>query len=345
MLKDWLRAHVLSTAGWTPENLAPLLDLASGHKKGLSEREDGALNLSREAPRLRSAQILLTLFFEPSTRTRLSFESAAHRLGMNVISVADAVRASSARKGESLEDMAKIVSAYGDVVVIRHPELGSAARFASASAIPVLNAGDGPGEHPTQSLVDLFTMREAFGSLKGLKVGLCGDLRYGRTIHSLLRLLILFDCEITAISPEELAIPSEVLQKIPGVKNHLRKEPDLRKVLPQLDVLYMTRVQKERFRDVGTFEKVRDSYRLIKEDLELAPSHLKVLHPLPRVNEIATDVDQDPKALYFAQSANGIPVRMALLSAILGIEGPSTVRHRKQSPRTAAPKPFTTLVS
>ena len=186
--------------------------------------------------------------------------------------------------------------------------------------MPVVNAGDGAGEHPTQALLDLFTLREAFGTLKGLKVGLCGDLLNGRTIHSLLRLLCAFGCEIVAISPPELGIPREVLQKIPNSADVIRTEPDLRAVLPGLDVLYMTRIQKERFYDIDVYERVKGSYRLVRADLEEASDHLRILHPLPRVDEVATDVDQDSRALYFTQSANGVPVRMALLSAILGLQ-------------------------
>ncbi len=308
-MQGWYRSNILSTTGWTPERLLPLLDLASGFKRSLDRHE-----ITRE----RSPFSMLTLFFEPSTRTRLSFESAAHRLGVSILSSADATQSTSSRKGETLEDMARIVSAYADVVVIRHPELGSAARFASGATVPVINAGDGPGEHPTQSLVDLFTIREAFGSLKGLRVGLCGDLRYGRTIHSLLRLLVGFECDIVAISPEELALPREIIQKIPGAEKRVTEEPDLAKVLPRLDVLYMTRVQKERFRDIDAYERVRNCYRLSAKDLEGSADHLRILHPLPRIDEIAADVDADVRALYFAQSANGVPVRMALLAAVLG---------------------------
>ena len=297
--------------GWSPERLTPLLNLAARYKRLLSQKE---------AIRTKIPLNLLTLFFEPSTRTRLSFECAAHRLGLNVLTMADAVHESSSRKGETLEDMARIVSAYADVVVIRHPELGSALRFSTGATVPVINAGDGPGEHPTQSLVDLFTIREAYGALKGLRVGLCGDLRYGRTIHSLLQLLLAFECEVIVIAPEELGIPREVLQRLPPNHNGLRANPDLKGVLPDLDVLYMTRIQKERFHDIDVYERIRSIYRLTAGDLEQAPDHLRVLHPLPRVDEIASDVDASSRALYFTQSANGVPVRMALLSAILGSE-------------------------
>ncbi len=313
-MEGWYHSNVLSSIGWSHEKLAPLLDLASDYKKRLEQKTD----VSSQRTRF----ICLTLFCEPSTRTRLSFESAAQHLGIKVLSAADALNDTSARKGETLEDMGRVLSAYADVIVMRHPELGAVRRLSSTATIPVINAGDGAGEHPTQALVDLFTIREAFGTLKGLKVGLCGDLLNGRTIHSLLRLLVAFDCEITAICPDELRIPREVLQKVPGGADAVKFEPNLRTALPTLDVLYMTRVQKERFHDIDTYEKVRHSYHLSRADLELASDHLRVLHPLPRIDEVATEVDLDSRALYFTQSSNGVPVRMALLSGVLGMEKP-----------------------
>jgi aspartate carbamoyltransferase catalytic subunit len=310
-MEGWYRSNVLSSIGWTPEKVNPLLDVAAEYKKCIEQHIDVSVKTSLTC---------LTVFYEPSTRTRLSFESAAHRLGLKVISVADAMEGSSAKKGEKLEDTGRIVSAYADVIVIRHPELGSARRLASSATAPVINAGDGAGEHPTQALLDLFTIREAFGGLKGLRIGLCGDLLSGRTIHSLLRLLLVCGCEVTAISPDELSIPREVLAKIPQGADAIRKEPDMRKVLPSLDVLYMTRIQKERFHDIEVYERVKHSYRLEKSDLEHASDSLRILHPLPRVDEVAADVDTDTRACYFNQSANGVPVRMALLSAVLGLQ-------------------------
>jgi aspartate carbamoyltransferase len=310
-MEGWYQANVLATIGWTLEKVTPLLDLAAEYKKCLEQRIDVSVKTRLSC---------LTLFYEPSTRTRLSFEAAAHKLGIKVLTVADAGKDTSSRKGESLEDMGRIVSSYADAVIMRHPELGAARKLASTSGVPVINAGDGAGEHPTQALLDLFTIREACGTLKGLKVGLCGDLMNGRTIHSLLRLLVAFGCDITAIAPEELAIPREVVARIPQAADSIHNEPDLRKVLPSLDVLYMTRVQKERFHDIEVYERVRNAYRLERADLEHASDHLRILHPLPRIDEIATDVDQDTRARYFVQSANGVPVRMALLSAVMGLQ-------------------------
>lgn len=303
----WYRSHVVSTELWHADKLSLLFDRAASYQRAIASKTRTAFS---DAP-----ESMLTLFYEPSTRTRLSFEAAAQRLGINVLTVADANTSSSAFKGESLEDTARIVSSYADVVVIRHPELGSAARFSRASSVPVINAGDGAGEHPTQSLVDLFTIYQAFGALNGLRVGLCGDLRFGRTIHSLLRLLIGNQCEIVAISPEELALPTEVLAGAPP--SSMTFERDLHKALPDLDVLYMTRVQKERFTDPATYERVRNAYELRGQDLSRAKNKLVILHPLPRLSEIATDVDADPRAHYFIQAANGVPVRMALLASIL----------------------------
>jgi aspartate carbamoyltransferase len=310
-MEGWYQSNVLSTIGWTLEKVTPLLDLAADYKKCIEQKLDVSV---------KTRHAVLTLFHEPSTRTRLSFECAAHKLGLRVLTVSDAGRQSSTQKGETLEDSGRVLSAYADAIIIRHPELGAARKLATSASIPVINAGDGAGEHPTQALLDLFTIREAFNTLKGLNVGLCGDLLNGRTIHSLLRLLVAFECHITAIAPDELAIPREVLAKIPHAQELVRIEPDLRKVLPELDVLYMTRVQKERFHDIEVYERVRSCYRLERSDLELASDQLRILHPLPRVDEIAGDVDQDTRARYFVQSANGVPVRMALLSAVLGIQ-------------------------
>ncbi len=310
-MEGWYHSNVLTTVGWTLDKVTPVLDLATDYKKFLEQKIDVSS---------KTRLAILTLFYEPSTRTRLSFEAAAHKLGIRILTVADAQTSSSAHKGETLEDMGRIFSAYGDAVVIRHPELGAARRFAATATTPVINAGDGAGEHPTQALVDLFTIREAFGTFKGLRVGLCGDLLNGRTIHSLLRLLISFGCEIVAIAPPELGIPREVLAKIANAADSIRVESDLKAMLPQLDVLYMTRVQKERFHDIDVYERVKNAYTLKRADLDDACDHLRILHPLPRVDEVSPCVDGDSRALYFTQSANGVPVRMALLTAILGLQ-------------------------
>jgi aspartate carbamoyltransferase catalytic subunit len=300
-MDPWYRSHVLSTRDWQPEKLGALFQRATTYKKAVAERTGTALT---------DAHSMMTLFYEPSTRTRLSFEAAALRLGIGVLTVADAGTSSSAFKGETLEDTARIVSAYADLIILRHPAVGSAARFANMSGVPVINAGDGAGEHPTQSLVDLFTINEVFPDMKGLRVGLCGDLRHGRTIHSLLRLLQMFQCDVVAISPEELGLPPE---EATGV----RVESELLKALPDLDVLYMTRVQKERFASAEAYQRVAHSYELGPTEMSRAKQGMIVMHPLPRMTEISPDVDADRRAAYFTQAANGVPVRMALLSLIL----------------------------
>ncbi|HEY9843847.1 MAG TPA: aspartate carbamoyltransferase [Candidatus Obscuribacterales bacterium] len=305
----WHQSHVLSSAGWESAELLELLERAASCKQALAD--------GKRAQQLQGLSCL-TLFYEPSTRTRLSFESACHKLGLGVMSVADAQSSSSAAKGESLEDAARILSAYADAIVIRHPEKGSAARFAAMAGVPVINAGDGAGEHPTQTLVDLFTIQEHFGRLEGLSVGLCGDLVNGRTVHSLARVLAKLGCRLVAIAPPELGLPAELIAALPP-DTSLRVEPDLKKALPELDVLYMTRIQKERFADPEAYDRASQVYRLQRADLELATPKLCLLHPLPRVNEIDPDVDADPRARYFTQAANGVPVRMALLSLILGL--------------------------
>jgi len=289
-----------------------LLDLAAQFKRAYSKTVIASLG--------GGAYKCLTLFFEPSTRTRLSFESAAHGLGMAVMSTADAALTSSSAKGERLEDMARVLSAYADVIVMRHPERGAVARFASKSRVPVINAGDGIGEHPTQALIDLFTLREAFGQLEGLHIGLCGDLRHGRTVHSLLRLLLMFGCDVTALSPPELGLPQDMLQDLLRTAvGRLRQETDLKARLPTLDALYMTRVQKERFADPAAYDRLQDVYSIARSDLTMAKNHFRLLHPLPRLAEIAVDVDDDSRAAYFEQAENGIPVRTALLTALLGL--------------------------
>ena len=263
-------------------------------------------------------RILATLFFEPSTRTRMSFESAMLRLGGSVISMADA-KASSAAKGESLADTARIISGYADIIVCRHPETGSAQAFAEAASVPVINAGDGHNEHPTQTLTDLFCLRRKKGTLEGLKVSLCGDLKFGRTVHSLAPALARFGCELTFISPPALAMPEEVTEKVRELGAEPEVTDDLGGALDGLDMLYMTRIQQERFADPAEYEKYKGVYVLDKKLMKKAPEDMLVLHPLPRVDEIASEIDADPRAVYFEQARGGVPVRMALIALLLGI--------------------------
>ena len=263
---------------------------------------------------------LATLFFEPSTRTRLSFEAAMYELGGRVISVAGA-DASSVAKGESIADTVKTVSCYADIIAMRHPKEG-AARVASLNAtVPVINAGDGGHSHPTQTLADLLTIRREKGRFSGLTVGLCGDLKFGRTVHSLISALCRYeDVRFVLISPEELKVPSYV--KSESLKKHnipYSQEQDLESVIGDLDILYMTRVQRERFFNEEDYLRLKDSYILTPEKLKKARPDLCIMHPLPRVNEISVAVDQDPRACYFKQVLNGKFMREALILMLLGL--------------------------
>jgi aspartate carbamoyltransferase catalytic subunit len=262
-------------------------------------------------------RIVAMAFFEPSTRTRLSFETAVQRLGGRCVTIADAA-ATSMRKGESLSDTVHMLTGYADAIVIRHPNEGAAHLAARVSEKPVINAGDGAGQHPTQTLADLATMHEAFSTLSGLRVVLLGDLRYGRTVHSLAYALALFGAEIVLSSPPELRLPKEIREELEKAGAKVTEEPDVTKAVREADVLYVTRIQKERFGDEAEYRKVAGSYRIDHHTLESAKSRLIVLHPLPRAGEIAPDVDGTPHAAYFREAFLAVPVRMALLAAILG---------------------------
>jgi aspartate carbamoyltransferase catalytic subunit len=262
--------------------------------------------------------VVATLFFEPSTRTRLSFESAATRLGAKVIGFTDSA-SSSVQKGESLRDTILTVSNYCDIIVMRHPREGSA-RFASEVAkVPVINAGDGANQHPTQTLLDLYSIRKTQGSLDNLNVAFVGDLKYGRTVHSLVQALCNYKTTFHLVSPLELKLPSSVKTSIKERKLEYFQSTELQEVISKVDVLYMTRIQKERFSDPIDYEKVKNSYVLQNSMLDEAKPNLKIMHPLPRVNEITTDVDSNPKAYYFTQALNGVYVRQAILASILGV--------------------------
>ncbi len=261
-------------------------------------------------------KILATLFFEPSTRTRLSFESAMFKLGGNVIGFAEP-DVSSIRKGENLADTVRTVENYADVIALRHSLEGSAKLAAEFSKVPIINAGTGAEEHPTQALIDLYTMRKEKGRIDGLKVALLGDLRYGRTVHSLAYALALYNTELVLVSPESLRIRKDVLSTIKDTIP-VTEVSSLEKIMPEIDVLYVTRIQKERFPDATEYAKVRGAYRIDLKTLEKAKKDLIILHPLPRVDEIAPEVDATPQARYFQQVWNGIVVRMALLSMVLG---------------------------
>ncbi len=272
----------------------------------------------RPRQRILEDYVVATLFFEPSTRTRLSFESAATHLGAQVIGFSDS-SSSSVQKGESLRDTILTVSNYADIIVMRHPKEGSA-RFASEVAkVPVINAGDGANQHPTQTLLDMYSIRKTQGTLDNLNIAFVGDLKFGRTVHSLVIALCNFNTTFHLISPTELKLPSSVKIHIKEQNLSYYQYTDIQEAIPKVDILYMTRIQKERFSDPMEFEKVKNSYVLRNTMLEGAKPNMKILHPLPRVNEIMTDVDDNPMAYYFTQALNGVYVRQALLASILGV--------------------------
>jgi aspartate carbamoyltransferase catalytic subunit len=289
------------------------------------ERLFAATDRMRDLPR-RSAPLagytLATIFYEPSTRTRLSFETAMHRLGGNVVSTENAREFSSAIKGESVEDTIRIVEGYADAIVIRHYEQGSAHRAATVASVPILNAGDGPGEHPSQALLDLYTIRHELGRIDGLRVALVGDLRFGRTARSLARLLRQTEgTELIFVSPPSIPMGDDIRAELDQAGVPFRDEPDLDAVLPNVDVVYQTRVQKERFTTREEYEAARGQYVIDAEAMRRLNPDAILMHPLPRVDEITVDVDTDPRAAYFRQAHNGVFVRMALLEHVLGDEG------------------------
>lgn len=265
-------------------------------------------------------KILATLFYEPSTRTRLSFESAMMRLGGKVLGFSSA-DSSSATKGESVADTIRMISGYADIAAMRHFKEGAPYVAARYAQIPVINAGDGGHQHPTQTLTDLLTIRRARGKIGGVTIGLCGDLKFGRTVHSLIKSLVRYeDVSFILISPEELRVPGYILKEVILPSGHAWKEVRrMEEVMPELDILYMTRVQRERFFNEEDYVRLKDSYVLTPKKLALGKKDLAVLHPLPRVNEIAPAVDEDPRALYFQQARNGVFVRMALILSLLGL--------------------------
>ena len=298
-----------------------VVDVAQFNRTDL-ERLFAAADRMRDLPR-RSAPLagytLATIFYEPSTRTRLSFETAMHRLGGGVISTENAREFSSAIKGESVEDTVRIVEGYADAIVIRHYEQGSAHRAAAVASVPIINAGDGPGEHPSQALLDLYTIRHELGRIDGLRVALVGDLRFGRTARSLARLLReTAGTELIFVTPPAVPMGNDIRAELERASVPFRDEPDLNAVLPEVDVVYQTRVQKERFTTVEEYEAARGQYVIDGEAMRRLNPDAILLHPLPRVDEITVDVDADPRAAYFRQAHNGVFVRMALLQHVLG---------------------------
>ena len=303
--------HLMSPLDLSKEELDTLLDLASDIEK----------NPSKYA-HVCDDKRLATCFYEPSTRTRLSFEAAMMNLGGKVLGFSSA-GSSSASKGESVADTIRVVSCYADICAMRHPKEGAPLVASMASSIPVINAGDGGHQHPTQTLTDLLTIRSLKGRLDNLTIGLCGDLKFGRTVHSLIEALVLrySNVKFILISPEELRVPSYIREDILEKNNVEFEEVErLEDALPKLDILYMTRVQKELFFNEEDYVRMKDFYILDKQKMELAPKDMYILHPLPRVNEISVEVDDDPRAAYFRQAQYGVYVRMALILTLLEVE-------------------------
>ena len=297
---------LISINDYTPDELLKIIDLAEEFEKNPIQD-------------ILKGKVIATLFFEPSTRTRLSFESAVNRLGGRIIGFTDA-SSSSVKKGESLRDTVKTVSNYCDLIVMRHPLDGSA-RFASEVAtVPVVNAGDGANQHPTQCLLDLYSIKKTQGTLENLNISLVGDLKYGRTVHSLLMAMSNFNPTFNFISPDELKVPDEYKLFLHNKEIKYYEHTDFSDIIPRADIIYMTRIQKERFSDPMEYEKVKNSYVLNNGMLENTKDNLKILHPLPRVNEISEDVDKNEKAYYFTQALNGVYTRLAIISAILGLK-------------------------
>lgn len=302
--------HIMSPLDLSVEELDQLLDLANDIEKNPEKYAHAC-----------AGKKLATLFYEPSTRTRLSFEAAMLNLGGSVLGFSSA-DSSSAAKGESVADTIRVTSCYADICAIRHPKEGAPLVASMASSIPVINAGDGGHQHPTQTLTDLLTIRSLKGRLSDLTIGLCGDLKFGRTVHSLIQALVRYpNVKFVLISPEELRLPSYIRDGVLNKQQIPYKEVErLEDALPELDLLYMTRVQKERFFNEEDYVRMKDFYILDKAKLELAKPDMYILHPLPRVNEIAVEVDSDPRAAYFRQAQYGVYVRMALILTLLEVK-------------------------
>ncbi len=300
---------ILNGAQFTREEMEYVMDVAEEFR-GRLERVQ-SLDLMR-------GFVMATLFFEPSTRTRLSFETAMHRLGGSVVGFSSA-ESTSVAKGETLADTVRTVDQYADLIVIRHPQIGSAQVAADVAGHPVINGGDGAGQHPTQALLDLYTIRSERGRVDGLTIVLCGDLKYGRTVHSGVQLYRHYNCRLILVSPEPLRMPAEMVAALRSEGVRVEETTDLEAALAEADVLYMTRIQKERFADPAEYERLKGSYILTREMIERVNPDVTVMHPLPRVDEIAPDVDGLSNAAYFRQARNGVYVRMALIALVMGV--------------------------
>lgn len=311
MLDSFVGKDILGTPQFSKAELEAVLGVAAFYEQALSEGKrlwdmDG--------------KVMAALFFEPSTRTRLSFETAMHRLGGRVITLAESPenRISSTSKGETVHDTIKMVNNYADVIVIRSPQTGDAKVAAAAATHPVINAGDGFGQHPSQALLDMYTIIKEKGSPAGLTVALIGDLKYGRTVHSLVEFLKFYKCRLTLASPEDLQMPRDIVEKLRGAGIQVEQRQGINQAVADADIIYMTRVQKERFVDLTQYEAVKDEYLMTEETLKHFKPGAVIMHALPRVNEIALAVDDYPGAAYFRQAGNGLFVRMALLAMTCG---------------------------
>lgn len=302
--------HIMSPLDLSVDELTTLLDLANDIEKNPKKYAHAC-----------AGKKLATLFYEPSTRTRLSFEAAMYNLGGNVLGFSSA-DSSSAKKGETVADTARMISCYADICAMRHPKEGAPLVASMAASIPMINAGDGGHQHPTQTLTDLLTIRNLKGHFDNLTIGLCGDLKFGRTVHSLIEALVRYEnVKFILISPEELRVPSYIREDVLKKNNVEFVEVErLEEALPDLDILYMTRVQQERFFNEEDYIRMKDFYILDKQKMELAKEDMFVLHPLPRVNEISVEVDDDPRAAYFRQAQFGVYVRMALILTLLEVD-------------------------
>ncbi len=300
---------ILNGAQFSREEIDCIMQAAKEFKAKLQERP-GGLDLLR-------GYVMAALFFEPSTRTRLSFETAMHRLGGNVIGFSSA-ESTSISKGETLEDTIRTVDQYVDLIAMRHPALGSSQAAAAVATHPVLNGGDGAGQHPTQALLDLFTIESERGKVDGSTIVLCGDLKNGRTVHSGVDIYKHYDTKLVLVAPEQLAMPREIVERLRAQGKTVEETTNLEEALKGADFLYMTRIQKERFADIAEYERLKGSYIVTREMIDRLNPNLTVMHPLPRVNEITPDVDALPGAAYFRQAGNGVYVRMALIALVLG---------------------------
>jgi aspartate carbamoyltransferase len=308
-LRDLHGADILSVSQFDRETLTEVFQLADEMRQIV--RANGGSDLL-------ARRVLAALFYEPSTRTSSSFIAAMQRLGGSVIPITHGVQFSSVAKGESLPDTVRTLEQYADAIVLRHFEVGSAQTAADAAAVPVINAGDGAGEHPTQALLDLYTIKDELGAIDGLHIAMVGDLRFGRTVHSLTRLLMHYDVKLTFVSPEILRLTLDLMNTLREAKMKVSETYNVAEVIRDVDVLYVTRVQKERFSDLAQYEDVKGFYAITADLMSHARGRMVVMHPLPRVTEIDPEVDSDHRAAYFRQMGNGMYMRMALLAAVLG---------------------------